>query len=83
MTEADLKTILDIGLGALSIVLWFKQVKVNRLQMDLDTKQNLATQDLTTMVRDHDDRINRLEHNSVNRKTLNKKLAVLTARKEV
>lgn len=57
----DIKTLLDIGLGAVSIMLWMRQGKVNRAQLLLDEKQNKATEDLTTMVRDHDDRIARLE----------------------
>lgn len=58
------KTALDIGLGSLSLLLWLRQGKVNLMQVELDTKQNKATQDLTTMVRDHEDRIGRLEFKS-------------------
>jgi hypothetical protein len=72
--EFDFKTAVDIGLGAISIWLWFKQVGVNRMQVKLDEKQNQATQDLTTMVRDHEDRINKLEHNSVSKRLLARKL---------
>lgn len=53
----DFKTAADIGLGAVSLLLWFGQAKTNR-------QQNKATQDLTTMVKEHDNRIDRLETNS-------------------
>jgi len=59
--STDVKSLLDIGLGAVSIMLWMRQGKVNKAQLILDEKQNKATEDLTTMVRDHDDRIARLE----------------------
>jgi hypothetical protein len=66
----DIKTVLDIGLGALSLMLWFRQGKVNKAQLQLDEKQNKATEDLTKMVRDHDDRIAALEteHLSITRR---------------
>lgn len=56
-----IKIVLDIGLGALSLLLWLRQGKVNKLQVDLDTKQNIATENLAILVRDHDARIARLE----------------------
>ena len=73
--DFDFKTAVDIGLGAVSLLLWLRQGKVNKLQVELDQKQNDATRDLTTMVRDHETRITKLEHNSVNRKTLNRRLS--------
>ena len=74
--DADtIKTAVDIGLGAVSLLLWLKQMKVNELQVKLDEKQNAATADLTVMVRDHETRIHRLEHVSVTKKVLNTKLA--------
>lgn len=48
------KVALDIGLGAVSLLLWMRQGKVNINQLK-------ASQDLTTMVRDHDVRLGRLE----------------------
>lgn len=48
------KVALDIGLGAVSLLLWMRQGKVN-------TNQLKANQDLATMVRDHDVRLGRLE----------------------
>lgn len=55
----DLKTVADIGLGAISLLLWFRQSKLWQTQVK-------TTQDLTTMVKDHEDRIKSLEHASVN-----------------
>lgn len=57
----ELKTYVDLGLGAVSLLLWFRQGKVNKAQIELDTKQNKAVADLTVMVRDHDGRLGRLE----------------------
>lgn len=57
----DLKAALDIGLGAVSILLWLRQGKVNQAQVELDEKQNQATEDLTKLVKDHDSRIRKLE----------------------
>jgi hypothetical protein len=50
----DIKTIADIGLGAVSLMLWLRQGKIN-------AAQEQATKDLTTMVKDHDQRISSLE----------------------
>lgn len=57
----DIRTYVDMGLGAVSLLLWFRQGKVNKAQLELDTKQNKAMADLTVMVRDHDTRIEALE----------------------
>jgi len=57
----EIKTLADIGLGALSLMLWLRQGKVNKQQVELDQKQNKATEDLTTMVKDHEERIGLLE----------------------
>lgn len=59
--SGDLKTIIDIGFGALALVLWVRQGKINKAQLDLDSKQNKTTEDLVTMVKDHEDRIRQLE----------------------
>lgn len=48
------KTFVDIGLGAVSLMLWFRQGKVNKAHLK-------AAEDLTTMVRDHEVRITSLE----------------------
>ena len=61
LESIDLKAALDIGLGAVSILLWLRQGKVNRAQVELDVKQNQATEDLTKLVKDHDSRIRKLE----------------------
>lgn len=61
----ELKQALDIGLGAVSLLLWLRQGKVNKAQLALDEQQTKATQDLTTMVRDHDDRIAKLENEHI------------------
>ncbi len=58
----EYKVLFDMGLGAVSLLLWLRQGKVNKQQMELDAKQNKVTEDLTTMVKDHDVRIARLEH---------------------
>lgn len=50
----DIKTFADIGLGAISLMLWLRQGKIN-------ASQERATKDLTTMVKDHDLRISSLE----------------------
>ena len=72
--DADtLKTLLDIGLGGVSLLLWLRQGKVNKLQLELDTKQNKATEDLTTMVRDHEERLKTLEHKSLERKAVTRR----------
>lgn len=57
----EIRTYADLGLGAVSLLLWFRQGKVNKAQIELDTKQNKAMADLTVMVRDHDTRISKLE----------------------
>lgn len=57
----DITNVLDIGLGAVSLMLWWRQGKVNKAQVELDTKQNKAAEDLTTMVKDHEVRIENLE----------------------
>lgn len=62
LESLDLKAALDIGLGAVSILLWLRQGKVNRAQIELDEKQNQATEDLTKLVKDHDSRIRKLEN---------------------
>ena len=67
MDSDTLKTLLDIGLGDVSLLLWLRQGKVNKQQLELDKKQNKATEDLTLMVRDHEERIKVLEHVSVRR----------------
>lgn len=56
-----IKVALDIGLGALSLLLWLGQRRVNKLQVALDTRQNQATENLTTLIKEHDSRIARLE----------------------
>ena len=61
LESLDLKAALDIGLGAVSILLWLRQGKVNRAQVELDEKQNQNTEDLTKLVKDHDSRIRKLE----------------------
>lgn len=55
------KTLVDIGLGGVSLLLWLRQGKVNKAQMEIDAKQNRAQEDLTLMVRDHETRIQSLE----------------------
>lgn len=55
------KTLVDIGLGAVSLMLWFRQGKVNQAQRIIDEKQNKTAEDLTTMVRDHETRLITLE----------------------
>lgn len=57
----EIRTYVDMGLGAVSLLLWFRQGKVNKAQLELDTKQNKAMADLTVMVRDHDTRLALLE----------------------
>lgn len=59
----ELKALLDIGLGGMSLLLWLRQGKVNKLQMQLDERQNKTTQDLTIMVKDHEQRLGILETN--------------------
>jgi len=59
--SGDLKTILDIGLGALAFLLWLRQGKINRAQVELDNKQNITSERLTTMVEDHEERLRSLE----------------------
>jgi hypothetical protein len=63
-----MKTLVDIGLGAVSLMLWFRQGKVNRAQQALDEKQNKTAEDLTLMVKDHDARIVTLERSTKIRK---------------
>ena len=55
------KTLVDIGLGAVSLMLWFRQGTVNRAQQKIDEKQNKTAEDLTMMVKDHEARIITLE----------------------
>ena len=55
----DLKAYLDIGLGAISLLLWMRQGKANAAQLEVN-------KGLTTMVKDHDDRIARLEGEHLN-----------------
>lgn len=55
------KTLVDIGLGAVSLMLWFRQGKVNTAQQKIDEKQNKTAEDLTMMVKDHEARIVTLE----------------------
>lgn len=62
------KTLVDIGLGAVSLMLWFRQGKVNKAQQALDEKQNKTAEDLTLMVKDHDARIITLEIKTKTRK---------------
>lgn len=57
----ELQTLADIGLGGLSLLLWWRQGKVNKAQVELDAKQNKAAEDLTTMVKDHETRLVSLE----------------------
>lgn len=57
----ELKIYFDLGLGAVSLMLWVRQGKVNKQQTELDKKQNKVTEDLVTMVKDHDVRIEKLE----------------------
>jgi hypothetical protein len=66
--SGDLKTILDVGLGAFSLMLWLRQGKTNKQQLEINAAQNRATQDLTTMVKDHDARIGHLEKRAPARK---------------
>lgn len=68
MTADEIKTMVDVGLGAVSLLLWLRQGKVNKQQVTLDQAQNKAMQDLTTMVKDHEGRIGLLEETSVHRK---------------
>jgi hypothetical protein len=56
-----IKVLLDIGLGAVSLMLWVRQGKVNAAQQKIDEKQNKTAEDLTVMVRDHESRIVTLE----------------------
>lgn len=65
--DESLKAALDIGLGALSLLLWFRQGKVNKMQMKLDEAQTRATADLTQMVKDHESRLQKLEKNRARR----------------
>lgn len=58
---SDYKALLDIGLGAVSLMLWFRQGKVNAAQQKIDEKQNKTAEDLTVMVKDHEARIVTLE----------------------
>lgn len=55
------KTLVDIGLGAVSIMLWLRQGKVNQAQQVIDQKQNKTAEDLTLMVKDHETRLITLE----------------------
>ena len=55
------KTLVDIGLGAVSLMLWFRQGKVNAAQQKIDEKQNKTAEDLTMMVKDHETRLTTLE----------------------
>jgi hypothetical protein len=57
----SIKTAVDIGLGAVSLMLWFRQGKVNMAQQKIDEKQNKTAEDLTMMVKDHETRIITLE----------------------
>lgn len=56
----DVKTIVDIGLGAVSLMLWFRQGSVNKAQTE-------AIQDLTKMCKSHDDRLEVLESIPLNK----------------
>lgn len=73
MDSETIKTLLDIGLGGVSLLLWLRQGKVNKQQLELDKKQNKATEDLTLMVRDHEERLKDLEHVSVLRRSRKKR----------
>lgn len=57
----EIKTLVDIGLGAVSLMLWFRQGKVNKAQQEIDQKQNKTAEDLTIMVKDHETRLVTLE----------------------
>ena len=57
----ELRTLADIGLGAISLMLWLRQGKVNKQQVLLDEHQNKVTADLTIMVKDHEQRLIKLE----------------------
>lgn len=57
----EVKILVDMGLGAVSLLLWMRQGKVNKAQVELDAKQNKAVADLTVMVKDHDGRLAALE----------------------
>jgi hypothetical protein len=61
LSSDELKTLVDIGLGAVSLMLWFRQGKVNKAQQEIDAKQNQTSADLTMMVRDHETRITKIE----------------------
>lgn len=63
--DFDLKTAVDIGLGGISIFLWFKQLAVNRMQVEIDKKQNTSNDALTLLVMDHDKRITTLERHTL------------------
>lgn len=56
--DADLKTYADLGLGAVSLLLWLRQGKVNRTQVETNRQ-------LTTMVHDHETRLAALETREV------------------
>lgn len=64
---AEYKVLFDMGLGAVSLLLWLRQGKVNKQQMLLDQKQNKVTEDLTVMVKDHEGRITKLERKRTRR----------------
>lgn len=64
MTSDTIKTLVDIGLGGFSLLLWLRQGKVNRQQAELDAKQNETAAKLTQIVDDHETRITSLESRS-------------------
>lgn len=73
MIPDELKTLIDIGLGGVSLMLWLRQGKVNKAQVALDQAQSKATQDLTTMVKDHEGRLVKLERRRVSQRRKVKK----------
>lgn len=59
--SGDFKTLIDIGLGAMALLLWFRQGKVNKDQAQTNKVQADTNQKLTTMVADHEVRLTALE----------------------